>query len=368
MKIKLHEILVKDIIAGYIDDETHGVIGYGGKLNIRPAYQREFVYTDKKRDDVIKSVLNDLPLNVMYWSKCQDGSFECMDGQQRTISLCQFATGVFSVDFRYIHNLQATDPTAYDRFMNYKLMVYICEGTEAEKLEWFKTINIAGEKLTDQEMRNAIYHGPWLADAKKYFSKNSCPAYQVGQDYMTGSPIRQDYLETTLKWISAAEGVSIEEYMAQHQNDPSANELWMYYQEVIAWVKRLFPNNDKSRVKLMRGQPWGLWFNEYGQNPYNSAAMEATIQKLLTDEDVTNPKGIYHYLLDGDEKWLNIRSFSERDKQRKYAEQGGICAMCKKHFEYSEMDGDHILPWSLGGKTEYGNLQMLCIPCNRSRK
>lgn len=366
MKIHLEEIPVRDVVAGYIDDETHGVVGLDGKLNIRPPFQREFVYKDKQRDAVIQSILNNLPLNVMYWSLCPDGTYECMDGQQRTISICQFATGVFSVDYRYIHNLKATDPTAYEQFMNYKLMVYICEGTEAEKLAWFKVINIAGEKLTDQEMRNAIYHGPWLSNAKTYFSKTGCPAYQIGQNYVNGNPIRQDYLETALSWIANKEGITIEDYMSIHQNDASASELWMYYQEVISWVKRLFPNDDKSRIKLMRGLPWGTWYNEFGSAKYDSLQMEAEIKRLLDDEDVTNQKGIYHYLLDGNEKWLNIRAFSEKEKQRKYAEQNGICPKCGKHFEYDEMDADHIIPWSQGGKTEYSNLQLLCVGCNRS--
>lgn len=368
MKISMREIPVKDVVSGYIDDETHGVLGLSGRLNIRPPYQREFVYKDKQRDAVIESVLSNFPLNVMYWSLCPDGTYECMDGQQRTISLCQYAAGNFSLNHRYIHNLKATDPAAYDQFMNYKLMVYICEGTETEKLDWFRIINIAGEKLTEQEMRNAIYHGPWLADAKKYFSKNACPAYQIAQDYMAGTPIRQDYLEAALKWISDADGIDIEEYMAQHQNDSSANALWMYFQQVINWVQLLFPNRDKTRLKLMKGLPWGLWYNEFSRQQYDSNALEKRIKELLLDDDVTNQRGIYHYVLDGDEKWLNIRAFSEKDKRRKYDEQQGICPKCGKHFEYEQMDGDHILPWAKGGKTEYSNLQMRCIPCNRGDK
>ena len=367
MRIKLHEIPIRDVVAGYIDDEDHGVVGYGGKLNIRPAYQREFVYKDKQRDAVIESVLKDLPLNVMYWAQCADGTYECMDGQQRTISICQFATGGFSLNFRYIHNLQSTDPLAYDQFMNYKLLVYICEGTEAEKLAWFRVINIAGERLTDQEMRNAIYHGPWLNDAKKYFSKNGCPAYQIAQNFMSGVPIRQDYLETALEWIIEKENLkSVEDYMAIHQNDVSAAFLWVYFQEVISWVNRVFTNLDKSRLKLMKGLPWGIWYNHYGRQFYDPVEVEKKIKTLLQDEDVTNPKGVYQYILDGDERHLNIRTFDKRDKLRKYEEQSGICPMCGKYFEFDEMDGDHIVPWSKGGKTEYANLQMLCIKCNRS--
>ena len=368
MKIHLEEIPIRDVVDGYIDDETHGVVGYGGRLNIRPPYQREFIYKDKQRDAVIQSVLNELPLNVMYWSLCPDGTYECMDGQQRTISLCQYAHGGFSVDYRYIHNLQATDKAAYDLFMNSTLMVYICEGTDKEKLDWFKIINIAGEQLTEQEMRNAIYHGPWLSDAKKYFSKTGCPAYQIAQDYMSGAPIRQDYLETVIGWAAHADGVeSVEEYMAIHQNDPTAMPLWTYFQTVTDWVFRTFKNHDAGRAKLLRGQPWGVFYADFGKNRYDPDEMEDKIQALLQDEDVTNQKGIYPYLLYGKEKYLNIRAFSPKEKRRKYEEQGGICPKCGKHFEFDEMDGDHIVPWSKGGHTEYSNLQMLCKECNGSK-
>ena len=367
MKIEPHEILVSDLVAGYVDDEDTGVFAYGGNLCVRPEYQRSFVYKDKQRDAVIQSVLERKPLNVMYWSLCSDGTYECMDGQQRTISLCRYATGDFSVNFRYLHNLKATDPDAYNQFMNYKLLVYICEGTEAEKLEWFKIINIAGERLTDQEMRNAVYHGPWLTDAKKYFSRTSCPAYQMAQNYMSGTPIRQDYLETVLEWVCDKEKRSaIEDYMAIHQNDPSATQLWVYFQQVISWVQITFTNTDKSRLKLMKGLPWGIWYNKYGSLQLDPVQIEEEIKKLLQDDDVTNQKGIYHYVLDRDPKWLNIRAFSDKDKRRKYEEQGGICPKCGHHFEYDEMDGDHILPWDKGGHTTYDNLQMLCISCNRA--
>lgn len=176
----------------------------------------------------------------MYWVKNSDDSYEVLDGQQRTISICEYVDGNFSVNFQFFHNLEKEEREA---ILDYKLMVYFCEGTDKEKLDWFKTINIAGEKLTDQELRNAIYTGTWLTDAKRYFSKTSCAAHGIGSEYMNGSPIRQDYLETTIDWICET---SIEEYMAIHQHDPNANELWLYFQSVMSWTKATFPKYRKE--------------------------------------------------------------------------------------------------------------------------
>ena len=187
MKIELHEIPVKNVVAGYIDSAENGVVGYGGKLNIRPAFQREFIYKDKQRDEVIRTIRKNFPLNVMYWVKSDDGNYELLDGQQRTISICQYVNGDFSIDHLAFHNLTKTEQ---QQILDYPLMIYICEGSDKEKLDWFKIINIAGEQLTSQELRNAIYTGEWLTEAKKYFSKSQCPAYQIAGDYLSGSPRR----------------------------------------------------------------------------------------------------------------------------------------------------------------------------------
>src|ERR1035437_7039186 len=199
MKIELEEITVREVSEGYINDEEEGVVGYGGKLNIRPKYQREFVYKDKQRDAVIETVIKKFPLNVMYWVKNEDGTYEVMDGQQRTISICEYIAGNFSINHLYFHNLQTDER---EQILDYNLMVYFCEGTDKEKLDWFKTINIAGEKLYDQALRNAIYTGTWLTDAKRHFSKTNCAAHGLASDYLKGSAIRQDYLETAIGWIS----------------------------------------------------------------------------------------------------------------------------------------------------------------------
>ena len=359
MKIVLHEIPVRDVVKGYVDNQESGVVGYDGKLDIRPPFQREFIYNEKERNAVIDTINKGFPLNVMYWSKNENG-YEVLDGQQRTLSICQYVNGDFSVDFKGFNNLSKD---LQDKILDYRLMIYICEGTPSEKLDWFKIINIAGEKLTDQELRNSQYTGSWLYDAKRHFSKNSCPAYHIGEKYLNGSPIRQDYLETALKWISNRDGIEIEEYMGKHQQDTDANELWMYYQSVIDWVSRLFPNYRRE----MKGIDWGILYNQYKNQSYNSQKLEEQIIKLMMDDDVTNKKGIYLYLITGEEKHLSIRAFSDSQKRESYERQKGICPKCKKHFEINEMEADHITPWSIGGKTTADNCQMLCRECNRRK-
>lgn len=358
MNIELKEITIRELTDGYEDNEEGGVIGYDGKLDIRPPYQREFIYKDKQRDAVIDTVTKDYPLNVMYWAAKDDGSFEVIDGQQRTISISQYVDGEFSFNGRYFHNLQADEK---EQILNYKLMVYLCSGTDSEKLEWFKTINIAGEQLTDQELRNAVYSGSWVSDAKRYFSKNNCPAYGIGSDYLTGTPNRQDYLQTAIKWISDD---NIEEYMAQHQHDPQASALWRYFQDVISWVSATFTT---KRSKYMSGVNWGQLYNIYKNEVYDPQKIEEETAKLILDDDVTKKSGIYPYILTRKEKYLSIRAFSDAIKQKVYEQQKGICVVCKEHFELNGMEADHITPWHEGGKTNEANCQMLCKECNRRK-
>jgi len=357
MKIELKEITVRELTNGYKNNEEVGVIGYGGKLDIRPPYQREFIYKDKQRDAVIDTITKSFPLNVMYWAVREDDNFEVIDGQQRTISISQFIEGDFAFNNRYFHNLQKDEQ---EQILNYKLMVYLCSGTDSEKLEWFKTINIAGEKLTDQELRNAVYSGSWVSDAKRYFSKNQCAAYGIGGDYLNGSAIRQDYLETTIKWISSDE---IESYMAKNQHEPNANDLWLYFQSVINWVNAVFSKYRKE----MKGVDWGFLYNEFKDQKFDSKKLEQEISRLMEDEDVTNKKGIYTYVLTKKEKHLNIRAFSQKQKREAYERQKGICAEFKEYFEFEEMEADHITPWHEGGKTSAENCQMLCKEANRRK-
>jgi hypothetical protein len=358
MKIELKEISVRDLANGFQDNAENGVVGFGGKLDIRPPYQREFIYKDKQRDAVIDTIIKEYPLNVMYWAVREDGTFEVIDGQQRTISICQYVNGDFANMFRYFHNLQTDEQ---EQILNYKLMVYICSGTESEKLEWFKTINIAGEKLTLQELRNAVYSGSWVADAKRYFSKSGCPAYQIGSDYLNGSPIRQDYLETAIDWISNS---NIEIYMANHQHDPNASALWRYFQDVITWVNATFTN---KRKKFMKGIEWGFFYNKYKEEIFDTKAIEEETARLILDDEVEKKSGIYAYILTRDERYLGIRTFSDSMKQKVYEKQKGICKICGVKFDISEMEGDHITPWHEGGKTTEENCQMLCKDDNRRK-
>jgi hypothetical protein len=250
--------------------------------------------------------------------------------------------------------------TEKNQILDYKLFIYVCQGNDKEKLDWFKIINIAGEKLTDQELRNAVYSGPWLTNAKSIFSKTNCSAYNFGKNYVKGSPIRQDILATALDWMSKGK---IEEYMSKHQMDKDANQLWLYFMEVILWVKETFIVYRKN----MKGINWGKLYDEFHQNTYDTEKLEEEIKRLMLDDDVTNKSGIYPYVLTRDEKYLNIRAFSESQKIVAYEKQNGICPICHNHFELKNMEGDHITPWSEGGKTTQDNCQMLCKDCNRRK-
>jgi len=357
MKIELHEITVQELADGYQDNDEDGIVGYGGKLDIRPPYQREFIYKDKQRDAVINTVTKNFPLNVMYWSVREDGNFEVIDGQQRTISVCQYVNGDFAYEKRYFHNLQKDEQ---EKILSYKLTIYQCSGTDSERLDWFRTINIAGEKLTDQELRNAVYAGSWVSDAKRYFSKTGCPAYGIGSDYLNGSPIRQEYLETAIKWISAD---NIETYMAEHQHDQNASALWRYFQDVITWVSTTF---TKKR-RFMKGVDWGTLYNTYKDEKFNTKKIEEETAKLILDDDVTKKSGIYAYILTRNEKHLSIRAFTDAMKQKVYEKQKGKCVKCKREFQLSEMEADHITPWHEGGKTLEENCQLLCKEDNRRK-
>lgn len=358
MEIELKKIAVRDLCEDYEDDAEGGVLGYGGKLDIRPPYQREFIYNATERNKVIDTLTQDFPLNVMYWSVRDDGTYEVIDGQQRTISICQYVTGEFAWNDLYFHNL--TDDQQ-EQILNYELMIYFCKGTDSERLAWFETINIAGKVLTKQELRNATYAGPWLSDAKKHFSKTGCPAYVIGGDLMSGSPIRQEYLETVLDWISNG---NIREYMAQHQHNSKANELWVYFQNVVAWVKATF---YVERKREMKGQPWGVLYNQYKDVSLDPDALEERISALIQDPDVTNQRGIYLYALNGKQKHLNIRQFDERMRRAAFERQKGECPACGDIFNIEAMEADHITPWHEGGKTEADNCQMLCIEDNRKK-
>jgi len=355
MDIELKEITVRELTESYIDNEEDGVIGFGGKLDIRPPYQREFVYGDKERNAVIDTLQKGFPLNVMYWAVNKNGDFEVIDGQQRTISICQYVEGDFSFNDLYFDNLPEDKQ---DQILNYTLMVYYCSGEDSEKLDWFETINIAGKVLTQQELRNAVYSGSWVSDAKRYFSKNNRP--KIGDEYLSGSANRQEYLETAIDWISDG---NIKLYMSKNQHEPNATELWLYFQSVINWVKANFSKYRRE----MKGVKWGFLYNEFKNEKYDSKKLEKQISVLMEDEDVGNKKGIYYYILTRKEKHLNIRAFSSKQKRESYERQKGICVECKEYFKIEEMEADHITPWHSGGKTDAKNCQMLCKEDNRRK-
>ena len=357
MKIELKEITIEKLTDGFADNAEQGVVAYGGMLDIRPPYQREFIYKDKQRDAVVDTIRKDFPLNVMYWAVREDGHFEVIDGQQRTLSICQYVNGDFSINGLAFHNLKDDQQK---QILDYKLMIYLCSGTDSERLDWFTTINIAGVALTEQELRNAVYAGPWTADAKRYFSKTGCAAYGLASDYMRGSPIRQEYLETAIEWRSHGK---IEEYMSEHQHDENATPLWQYFQKVIGWVKATFPNYRRE----MKGVDWGTLYDQFKDKEIDTDKLENHIAKLMQDSDVEKKAGVYPYVLDGDERHLNIRAFSDNMKREAYERQKGICVKCKKQFSFDEMEGDHIKPWHESGKTDAANCQMLCKDDNRRK-
>ena len=384
MEIIKQSYPIYDLTLGYVDKGNEGVEGLGGNLDIRPPYQREFVYTQKKQQAVIDSVNNGFPLGIIYWvdtSTNDSEHYEVLDGQQRIISICKYVAGDFSIPLgednspHYFHNLTKDEK---DLINSYELDVYICKGTEREKLEWFERINVQGEPLTNQELRNASYTGPWLSDAKTYFSKNGAPVDSFSE-YLTGSRNRQNYLETAIEWKSADDyGKSdITRYMAEHQNDDDARELWLYFFRVMNWVQQLFPNYRRE----MKGVEWGLLYNDYKDllNELDPAELEVQVKTLMMDDEVKAKKGIYSYLFDSDEKHLNLRTFTPAQKRKAYEEQSGICNNLEcphrhegengepKHWEINEMEADHITPWSKGGKTDLDNLQLLCRDCNRRK-
>ncbi len=355
MNITEHKVKVKDIVEGYFDDAEGGVTGLSGKLNIRPAYQREFVYKDKQREDVIRTVRKGFPLNVLYWVVTENG-FEVLDGQQRTISICQYVDGEFAIDHQYFHNLESDEQ---EQILNYELNIFHCEGTDKEKLEWWDTINIAGEKLKDQEVINAIYTGPWLADAKRYFSRQGGAAYQIGNQYIQGSANRQDYLAAALKWIS---NNNVGQYMADHQFDTTAIELWNHFNNVINWVQSTFPNY-RSEMKSVN---WGDLYR-IGTNK-SPEELEIKLKSLMQDDEIQRRGGIYRYLITNDEFSLRLRTFTDNQKRKKFEEQNGICPRTGNKFDdFKDMHADHVDPWSKGGKTELDNLEMVCPKYNRRK-
>lgn len=386
MKIELHRIKVSEVAAGYSDDAEKGCVGYSGRLDIRPPFQREFVYDKKQRDAVIETVKKNFPLNSMYWVRSADGSFEMLDGQQRTISICKYVHNEFTLD----DQLSFANLTNFERekILNYELMIYICEGNDLEKLDWFKTINITGESLTAQERRNAVFACEWLSDAKKFFSKSNCSAKTLYGKYLKGSSIRQEYLETVLKWISARDGMSIEQYMNEQKKNRVKNcaDLKEYVAKIFGWVEKIFPYKPVMSGDMC-GQNWGGFYEEFHEKIFDVQKISDEVQRLYEDEYVKNKRGIFQYVLKlfGNEEdspeLLQVRLFGNADKKTAYARQTAEakkigksnCPECAssggkdatKIWKLNEMEADHVTAWSKGGATTIDNCQMLCKHHNK---
>ena len=387
MEITRKSITIRELCEGYVNEsETQiedAVKAYGGKLCVRPAFQRAFVYDKKQENAVIDTAMKGFPLNIMYWVDNGDGTYDCLDGQQRTISLCNFVDGIssFSAEWfnggkkNYIHTIQRIDPDMYERFMNYELEVYICRGAKAERMEWFRTINIAGEELYPQELRNANYVSPWLTDAKRYFSKANasstakCPAERVGGQYTNKNANRQEILAQVISWfIGSTEDADICQYMEDHINDPDASELWNYFNNIIDWINEIFPGvYDKGMASVN----WGALYNQYGEDDLDPDDICAKFDELIEfkaskELDISVAK-IVEYCITRDEKLLKHRQFSEPQRSTLYNRQNGICPDCGQHFLKADMHAHHIVPWYNGGLTEISNGVMLCKECHTQR-
>ena len=366
MEIERKKIKIKDLVDGYTDRGIDGVFSMNGQLNIRPSFQREFVYTGKERERVIDSVLKGRPLNIIYFSQNEDGSYEVLDGQQRITSICQFAKNMFSAKIEGKNKSMAIlkSHKEDDKFFEYEIEVNVCTGTKDELIEWFEIINISNKPLSKQEVRNAIYNGPLISGLKSDYSDRGTKYCQNFKKYSNKQIIRQDFLEEVLGWYidyAEKEYSSIDDYLAVHIYSVDERvKINKYTDDVFNWIQKVFPKYYKE----MRGLKWGILYNQYNHIE-NDKSDE--VARLMADEDVTNKKGIFEYILSGNEKYLNIRAFDDRIKRKVYEDQNGICLSCNEHFEIDEMEADHIIPWSKGGKTEIENCQMLCKKCNRTK-
>ena len=393
MEITRKSITVRELCEGYVNDSEiqieDAVKAYGGKLCVRPAFQRAFVYDKKQEGAVINTALKGFPLNIMYWVDNGDGTYDCLDGQQRTISLCNFVEGTSAFedswfnanhnvpkDFRLsIHSIKRIDPDMYERFMNYELEVYVCKGEKAERMEWFRTINIAGEELYPQELRNANYVSAWLTDAKKYFSKanpsstSKCPAERLGGQYTNKNANRQEILAQIISWfVGSNDDADICQYMEDHINDPDASELWNYFNDVINWINEIFPGvYDKGMASVS----WGTLYNNHHDDDLDPDEICAKFDELLDfkaskELDVSVAK-IVEYCITRDEKLLKHRQFNEAQRSTLYNRQKGICPDCGQHYVKADMHAHHIVPWYNGGITELSNGVMLCKNCHTMR-
>lgn len=377
MDVRPFPIKIRDLIEGYREDQRSGeVTAYGGMLDVRPKYQREFVYDQKDAEAVIDTVLKGFPLNSMYWCKRADGTYEVMDGQQRTISICRFATNpAYSVKLpapgggANAVNYPNLFDDVRERFLDYELMVFVCDGVESEKMAWFQTINIAGKKLTDQEIRNAIYASDWLTDAKSMFSRQGCVIDRKYGKFLSGRRERQEYLQTALEWAAARDSIGgsdpVATYMQRHRGDADASDLLHYFESVFDWVFKTFGTKHQ---KEMRKVEWGLLYNAHKVERLDPPSIQAEVDSLMANPEIERKQGVFEYILTQNERVLHLRDFPESDKKTMYEAQEHKCKLCGKRCDsMSDMQADHIVPWHKGGRTELSNGRMLCVDCNLTK-
>lgn len=376
------DITINDICKGFTYNELEGkgLYGLSGKLTIQPEYQRNYIYADGIRDvAVIESILKGYPLGILYFVKTGEDTFEVLDGQQRITSFGRYVIGKFAVKVDGMENyFSGLNEDLQQKILDTKLLIYECEGTESEIKEWFKTINIAGIPLNEQELLNAIYSGKFVTEAKREFSNSQNSNVQKWKAYVKGDVKRQDFLSCTLEWVSKGEK---EKYMSEHRNSDNINELKTYFTTVIDWISGVF----KSVEKEMCGLKWGELYEKYGKHPYNPDEVDKKLKELYADGSVKKRSGIFEYILGGciDTKLLEIRVFEDRDKRIVYENQTKLanenqlsnCPLCAisdnvnktRIWKLSEMDADHVTAWSKGGSTDITNCQMLCITHNRAK-
>jgi hypothetical protein len=385
MKTELRHYLVKDMVEGFVYNELEGkgLYGLNGSLVIQPEYQRNYIYNDGKRDvAVIDSLLSGYPLGLFYFVDAGN-QLEVLDGQQRITSIGRFVTGKFAIKIDGREQTFSSLPEDHQKkIWESELLVYVCTGTESEIKDWFRTINIAGVPLSDQELRNSIYSGPFVTAARKVFSNSQDARQQKWGAFVRGNPKRQDVLEVALEWVAAAQDVSIDQYMAAHRRDETAKELETYFSTVIDWVDNVFIATPSS---YMRGLQWGRLYETYHTEPYKPAEVDERVQALLLDAAVEGKKGIYEYVLGGesDTRLLNVRLFDKQIKQKAYDKQTGdakqrevsncpLCAIGKnvnktKIYPLKNMEADHVSAWSRGGESTLDNCEMLCVTHNRAK-
>lgn len=383
MEANLQKFTVKEICEGfqYNQFEGKGLYGLNGRLTIQPEYQRNYIYADGKKDvAVIDSLLKGYPIGLIYFNELENGRYEVLDGQQRITSIGRFMTNKLDILDKNgnVQNVSSLPTNDREKIENAILLVYVCRGTETEIKEWFSTINIVGVPLNDQERLNAIYSGPFVTLAKAEFSNSCNSQLQKWCSFVSGDVKRQQVLQTALDWVSHG---NISDYMSKHRGDDDITELKKYFLSVIDWASSLFDEVYDE----MRGRDWARLYEEYHVTPYDHIALSQRVAELMEDPCVKDKKGIFEYVLGGeqDKKLLNIRVFSDvmkksvYYKQKSLAEASGIsncpyCAMSDnanrtRIWKLNEMDADHVTAWSKGGATDIENCEMLCKSHNRAK-